>query len=149
MKNSIQNSIIFLLLFYLIGTGFWLIGTVQLLIIYFFIALVLSIAINPINNWICNIKIFKHNINTTIATMLCLLIISGFIALIGYLLSPLIIKEVQIISSVESTQITNFLQILTEKINAQFEILGFEQKIELLDLIEGFSVSSILVFFNL
>ena len=139
MKDSIKNTIVLIL----IGLGFFLISKIQLLVIYFFIALVLSITINPINNWICNVKVFKYSINKTIATLISLTIMSTCFGLLGLIVSPLIIEEIQIISSIESKDISNFLTVATEQINHKFKIFNIEHKTDLIDFINIMNINSI------
>ena len=122
MKNSIQNIIVLAL----IGFVFFLITKIQLLIIYFFIATVLSITINPLNNLLCRTKIFKLEINQSIAAIFCLLTITLISSLIGYILSPIIIEEIQILSSIQLIEIQNFLNILTQEINKKFTSLNID-----------------------
>ena len=74
MTDSIKNIAILLL----IGIGLFLLTKIQLLIIYLFISLVISITINPLSNWLCGITILKKSINKTISTILCLFIVSTF-----------------------------------------------------------------------
>ena len=139
MKDSIKNIIILIT----ICLGLFLISKIQLLVIYFFIALVLSITINPISNWICKIKILKYSISKTIATLLCLIIISSSFGLLGFILSPLIIEELQIISSIQSEEIKNFLMIVTQQINKKFETFNIEQEANLIDLVDIFNIASV------
>ncbi len=103
----------------------------------------LSITINPVNNWICNIRIFKYNINKTIAALISLTIMSSCFSLLGFALSPLIIEEIQIISSIEAKEILNFLTIVTEQINYNFEVFNIQQKANLIDLINIINIDSI------
>ena len=88
MKKSIGNIIILSLIL----ISLFLISKIQLLIIYLFISIVLSITINPFNNWLCNIK-FKHKkLNKNIAAIICLITIAFLTTIFGYILSPLIIE---------------------------------------------------------
>ena len=144
MTESIRNIIILVL----IGLGFFLISKIQLLIIYFFISLVLSITINPLNNLICNTTIFKYNVNRNVAAILCLLIISGFGSLFGYILSPLIIEEVQIISSINIGEIQTFLNILTTQLNQQFKSFNIDLEANLMDLLNVLNIASITTLFQ-
>ena len=96
MKESIKNII----LLGLVILSFFLIPQIQLLIIYFFISIVISISINPLNNFICNIKISKFQINKSVSAIICLLLFSSLLSLILWIISPLIMREFQIISSV-------------------------------------------------
>ena len=113
MKESIKNIttllIISLIIFFLLK--------IQILIIYIFISLVLSITVTPINNKICNIKIRGFQINKNIAAFMCLLLISLFISLIVFLMSPLIIKEFQIVSSIKIDDIQELLNMISSKVN--------------------------------
>ena len=136
MKNSIQNIIVLAL----IGFVFFLITKIQLLIIYFFIATVLSITINPLNNLLCRTKIFKLQINQTIAAIICLLIITLVSSFIGYVLSPIVIEEIQILSSIQLEEIQNFLNILAQEINKKFKSINL--KINTKDLINMLDISA-------
>ena len=139
MKISTQNII----LLGLIGLVFFLILKIQLLLIYLFISLVLSITINPISNWICNIKISKFYINKTLAAIFCLLIIVGCTSLIGYIISPLIIEEVQIISSIQITEVQEFLNVATEQINKKLASVNINLEVNFSDLLNILNISSI------
>ena len=113
MKESIKNII----LLGLVILSFFLIPQIQLLIIYFFISIVISISINPLNNFICNIKISKFQINKSVSAIICLLLFSSLLSLILWIISPLIMREFQIISSVNLNETQDFLNILTKDIN--------------------------------
>ena len=139
MKESIKNTIFLLL----IGIGLFLLTKIQLLIIYLFISLVISITINPLSNWICSITIFKRAIYKTISSFLCLFIVSIIALLFGYILSPLIIEEVHIISSVQIDQIQTFLNIAGTEINEKFDSLNLDIEINLIDLLNSLNISSI------
>lgn len=106
MKKSIQNIVILTLII----TAFFLLSKIQILIIYFFIATVLSITINPLNNWLCRQKIKNRRLNKSIAALICLLVISTFTTLLGYIISPLIIE-------VSSLDIKDTICILKDEIN--------------------------------
>tara|TARA_B100001250_G_scaffold397010_1_gene403634 strand:- start:921 stop:1973 length:1053 start_codon:yes stop_codon:yes gene_type:complete len=144
MTESIRNIITLVL----IGLSFFLISKIQLLIIYLFIALVLSITINPLNNLICNTKIFKYKVNRNVAAILCLLMISGFGSLFGYILSPLIIEEIQIISSINIVEIQHFLNIATTQLNKQFSAFNIDVEANLMDLLNVLNVASITTLFQ-
>ena len=116
MKNSVQNILILSLIIFI----FFVITKIQLLIIYFFIAAVLSITINPLSNLIVKVKFLKFKVNTTIAAIICLCVITTIGGMIGFILSPIIIEEIQIISSIQLIEIQNFLDILTQEINKKF-----------------------------
>ena len=107
MKKSLQNIILFslVILFFLI------ISKIQLLIIYFFISIVISITINPISNLLCKINIFSFKINETLAAVICLLMITIIGGLVGYIFSPLILDEIQIIKSIQLNEVQSFLNI--------------------------------------
>jgi len=139
MKNSIQNIIAIAV----IGLMFFLITQIQLLIIYFFIAIVLSITINPLNNFLCKMKLFKRQLNKTIAAIICLLIISTNGLLIGYILSPIVIEEVQILSSIQLTEVQNFLNILSLEINKKFTSINMDLELNLKDIMNMLDVTSI------
>ena len=139
MKESGRNIIILVL----IGLGFFLLSKIQLLIIYLFIALVLSITINPLNNWICKIRIRQYKMNRNIAAILCLLTISGFLSIFGYILSPLVIEEIQIISSINIEGIQRFLNIATEQLNNQFDSFNIDMEANLMDLLNVLNISSV------
>ena len=111
MKKSITNIIILSLI---VG-AFFLLSKIQLLIIYLFISIVLSITINPVNNWLCKIKIKGRNINKNIAAIVCLIVISLCTTLLGYIISPLIIE-------VSSLDVKETACILTNEINNNFDI---------------------------
>ena len=85
MKKSLQN--ILLLTFVILC--FYIIFKIQLLIVYFFISLVLSITINPVSNLLCTLKIGKWKINNTFSTIICLFIISAIGSLFGFIFSPI------------------------------------------------------------
>ena len=139
MKKSFQN--IFTLI--AIAICFFLLTKIQLLIIYFFIALVLSITINPINNFLCNIQIKKISLNKSVAAIICLIIISLITSLIGYVLSPIIIEEIKILSSIQLYEIQNFLDILTNELNKKFSSLNINIETNFKDLIKMLNISSI------
>ncbi len=144
MKDSLRNIILLII----IGLTFFLISKIQLLIIYLFIALVLSITINPLSNWICSIKIFKQKVNKTIASILCLFIISVCMTLLGYIISPLIIEEIQIISSIQLTEIQHFLNVATEQINKKFESFNIDIEANFMDLLSVLNISSVTSLFQ-
>ena len=104
MKKTTQSIILLVLLASLV----FLITKIQLLIIYVFIATVLAITINPLSNFLCGLKIFKYKINTTVSAIICLSLISTVGTLIGYILSPVIIEEIQILSSIQLDEIESF-----------------------------------------
>ena len=139
MKESGRNIIIL----GLIGLVFFLVSKIQLLIIYLFISLVLSITINPLNNWICNINILNYNLNKNIAAILCLLIIAFCMSIIGYILSPLVIEEIQIISSINIEEIQHFLHIVTTQLNEQFKLFNIDIEADLVDLLNVLNITSI------
>lgn len=109
MKKSIQNIIILIL----IAASFLLLSKIQLLIIYLFISIVLSITINPLNNWLRNLKLKGHNLNKNISAIVCLIVISTFTTLLGYIISPLIVE-------VSSLDVKETICILKEEINNNF-----------------------------
>ena len=111
MKKSIGNIIILSLIL----ISLFLISKIQLLIIYLFISIVLSITINPFNNWLCNIK-FKHKkLNKNIAAIICLMTIAFLTTIFGYILSPLIIE-------VSSLDLKDTICILTREVYDNFNI---------------------------
>ena len=138
MKNSIQNISILAL----IGFAFFLLTKIQLLIIYFFIAIVLSITINPLNNLLCRTSIFKLKINKTIAAIICLLTLTIISSLIGYILSPIIIEEIQILSSIQLSEVQNFLNILTQEINKKFTSININFETNTKDIISMLDISA-------
>ena len=85
----------------------------------------------------------KFKINKTISAILCLLIITTLGFLIGYLISPLIIEEIQIISSIQINEIQNFLNILTDQVNKKLAELNINLEANFMDLIELLNISSI------
>ncbi len=111
MKKSIGNIIILSL----IVMSLFLISKIQLLIIYLFISIVLSITINPLNNRLCNIKFKNNRLNKNIAALICLMTIAFFTTILGYILSPLIIE-------VSSLDLKDTICILTREINDNFNI---------------------------
>ena len=113
MKKSIQNTSVFILMV----LSLFLLFKIQILIIYLFISLVLSITITPINNIICSIKLKKIKINRNIGSIICLLIIASFTSLIVYLISPLIVKEIDIVKSIQGDDVQSFLHAAADKIN--------------------------------
>ena len=139
MKESIKNII----LLGLAIISFLLIPKIQLLIIYFFIAIVISISINPLNNFICNIKIAKFKINKSLSAILCLLLFSALTSLIVLIISPLIMKEFKIISSVNLTETQEFLNILTKDINAKIGTTNLKLGDSFLEFINIMNMSSI------
>ena len=141
--NTMKDSGINIIILGLIGLGFFLLSKIQLLIIYLFISLVLSITINPLNNWICNIHIFKLKLNRNIGAILCLFIIASCMSLIGYILSPLVIEEIQIISSIRIEEIQKFLQIVTMQLNEQFKLFNIDIEANVLDLLNILNITSI------
>ena len=106
MKKSIESIIVLTLII----AAFFLISKIQILIIYFFIAIVLSITINPLNNWLCRQKIKNKSLNKNISAIICLLVISLCTTLLGYIISPLIIE-------VSSLDIRDTICILKDEIN--------------------------------
>ena len=139
MKESTRNIIILIL----IAGCLLLLTKIQLLIIYLFISLVISITINPLSNWICNLSIYKHKIDKNIAAILCLLIICLFSSIFGYILSPLIIEEIQIISSIQIIEIQNFINIIAEQINKNFPTLNLDIEPNIIDVFNDKNISSI------
>lgn len=139
MKNSLKNS----LLIVVIALSLFLITKIQLLIIYLFISIVLSITINPINNMLCKLKLLKFKINNSLAAIICLLIIAMTSTIIGYLLSPIIIEEIHILSSLQLSEIQQFLDILTQEINKKFSAINIQLEPGFLDLINLLNISSI------
>ena len=113
MKDSIKN----ITSLAIIGLGVFLLLKLQILIIYLFISLVLSITVTPVNNKICSMKIRGVQINRNVAAFVCLLLITSFISLIILLMSPLIIKELQIVSSIKIDDIQEFLNMISSKVN--------------------------------
>jgi len=111
MKKSIENIIILSLIVF----SFFLLSKIQLLIIYLFISIVLSITINPVNNWLCKIKLKGREMNKNIASIICLLIIALGTTLIGYIISPLIIE-------VSSLDMRETACVLTKEINNNLSI---------------------------
>ena len=139
MKESTKNIIILIL----IAGSLFLLTKIQLLIIYLFISLVISITINPLSNLICSLSIYKYKIDKNIAAILCLFIISLFGSIFGYILSPLIIEEIQIISSIQIIEVQNFINIISEQINQKFQTLNLDIKLNIIDLFNDKNISSI------
>lgn len=139
MKESIKNII----LLGLIVISFVILPKIQLLIIYFFISIVISISINPLNNRICNIKIGKIKINKSLSAILCLFLFASLISLIILIISPLIMREFKIISSVNLNEIQQFLNILTKDINEKIGTTNIQLGDYFLELINIMNMSSI------
>ena len=140
MKNNFKN----ILIVGLIVLFLFLIPKFQLLIIYFFIATVVAITINPLNKLIGKIKISKFQINKSLAALCSLLIIGFFLALIGYCISPLIIEEIQLIGSTDfSINLQKFLNFLIDEINKKLITLNVAFQANLLDLLTIMNPSSI------
>ncbi len=139
MKESIKNIILLGLVVILC----LILPKIQLLIIYFFLSIVISISINPLNNFICNIKIGKLKINKSLSAILCLLVFTSFISLIVLIISPLIMREFKIISSVNFNEIQNFLNILTKDINEKLGTTNIQLGDYFLELINIMDMSSI------
>ncbi len=139
MKESIKNIIILAAIILCL----FLLPKIQLLIIYFFLAIVISISITPLNNFICNIKISKFQINRSISAILCLLIVTALIFLIGFIISPLIMKEFEIISSVQLNDVQQFLNVLTEEINKKLTTMNIQLEADFLELINIMDMSSV------
>ena len=87
MKKIFQ--IVFLIIAILMAL--YILSQIQELIICLFIALVLSISINPINNFLCK------KLNKTISAIICLLIITTISGTLAYLMSPIITNEIETI----------------------------------------------------
>jgi len=139
MKKTTQSIILLVLLASLV----FLITKIQLLIIYVFIATVLAITINPLSNFLCGLKIFKYKINTTVSAIICLSLISTMGTLIGYILSPIIIEEIQILSSIQLDEIESFLTLLTNEVNKKFSSYNLNFKLDFKSLINNLNISSV------
>ena len=139
MNEPIRNIIIL----GIVIISFLILPKIQLLIVYFFISTVISISINPLNNLICNIKIAKFKINKSISAVLCLLLFTMLTSLIIVIISPLIMREFKIISSVNLNEIQDFINILTKDINEKFGTTNIKLGDYFLELINLLNMSSI------
>ena len=142
-SNKMNNSMKNIITLGVIAMALFIVTQIQLLIIYLFISIVISITINPISNKICNMKIGAFKISKTIASIMCLLIIMTTGSIIGYILSPLIIEELQIISSIRIQEVQNFLNIATNQINNKLSVLNLDIKTNLIDVMNIVNISSI------
>ena len=139
MKKSLQN--ILLLAFVILC--FYIIFKIQILIIYFFISLVLSIMINPVSNLLCTLEIGKWKVNDTLSTIICLIIISAISSLFGFIFSPIIIEEINIIKSIQIDEIQNFITIATQQINQNLSLLDIEIDTKMTDIFTFLNFGSI------
>lgn len=139
MKKSLQN----ILIFSFVILCFYIISKIQLLIIYFFIALVLSITINPVSNLLCTLKIGKFKINETFSTIICLCIISTICSFFGLIFSPIIIEEINIIKSIKIEEMQKFASVVTNQINQNLSTLNIEFETKFTDLFSFLNFGSI------
>lgn len=97
----------------------------KMIVIYMFLALILTILGNPLVNLLLKIKYKKFHISQTIAALITLLvIISLFVLFIRYFF-PLIASEVQDVLNVDTSLITNYIYDWLERLEKIFKNNGF------------------------
>lgn len=101
MGNWIRNILIFLSALLLI----WVLWNIRIIVVYFFVAAVLSLIGRPLMQALKRINLFKRPIPDWLAS---LLVVFVFVAAVGGFVSliiPIILQEVQIISNLDISQL--------------------------------------------
>ena len=139
MKNN--NTLLTLFFGFLIVFLFW---KISFIFAYIFISMIFSIILYPVNK-----KLINYGINKTISSLSCLLIIFTFILSLGFIISPLISHEINIIhNNVDINNFQSFINQFVNSINDFFDNYGINSNIQSEDIISIINVSSFTTLFN-
>ncbi len=127
MKTVFRNILIFLAVLVLLA-GVWYFRNI---VVYILISGVLSIMGRPLVDLFCRIRIRKWSLPRWIGALMTLIIIWGAIILFFYIFIPLITKQVNYFSTIESSRIVQLLETPINKVQNLLRFLNSNLAAEL------------------
>jgi len=94
-------------------------------LIFILLAIVLASVGSPLMNLLQKIKIKKITISSSVAATITLLVIVGFISLGFYVLIPFVIKEIEVVSSIDPTLYAKTIEIWLQQADQFLYSNGF------------------------
>ncbi len=117
MKTSFRNFLIFLGVVLLLACAWYF----RIIFVYILVSGVLSIMGRPLVDLFCRIKIWKWKFPRVIAALLTLLIIWGVIIMFFVIFIPLITKQINYFSTIDSEKIVQIAQEPLNKLENLFK----------------------------
>ena len=116
MKTTLRNILIFFgILLFLAALWYF-----RNIVVYILVSGVLSIMGRPLVDLFCRIKIGKWEFPRTISALFTLIIIWGIIVLFFYIFVPLVTKQINYFSTIDSGKIVRLVEGPIEKIEKIF-----------------------------
>lgn len=122
MKTSFRNILIFLGILLLLAIAWYF----RNIVVYILVSGVLSVMGRPLVDLFCRIRIRKWNFPRALSALLTLLIIWGIIILFFIIFVPLVTKQINYFSTIDSGKIVQLIEVPLTKIENLFRSFNKE-----------------------